>query len=129
MLLNLSCSSQPPPGLPEWLIKPGYKHMTSHHTLANLMNNPGIVTTGNTQVQKLLMRLSCLQVMMKKRQLRYSTLVWFQKLPRSMWHTLKMDKSLSYRIASKPNHNFLKLALLKLHNYTVLHYIIVKHNY
>lgn len=33
--------SQPPPGLPEWLIKPGYKHMTSHHTLANLMNNPG----------------------------------------------------------------------------------------
>ena len=46
----LSHRSQPPPGLPEWLIKPGYKHMTSHHTLANLMNNPGIVATTNMQV-------------------------------------------------------------------------------
>ena len=52
-LLSLTCvssvcrRSQPPPGLPDWLIKPGYKHMASHHTLANLMSNPGIVSTGS----------------------------------------------------------------------------------
>ena len=43
---NTNFRSQPPPGLPDWLIKPGYKQMTAH-TLANLMTNPSIVTSGS----------------------------------------------------------------------------------
>ncbi|XP_065919235.1 uncharacterized protein [Dysidea avara] len=43
--------SQPPPGLPDWLIKPGYKQMTAH-TLANLMTNPSIVTSGQEEEEE-----------------------------------------------------------------------------
>ena len=47
--------SPPPPGLPDWLIKPGYKHMTGHHTLANLMNTSGMVTSNNIHLYHHLM--------------------------------------------------------------------------